>query len=414
MSKATVDKHSGAEKTSTTSTSPFMDKANKDRVEALENDKKTLTLKNERQALEIQGLKIEIQKRDLEIHALKDENGVPKEARGEGDESLKATGPGKFKQTIPAILLVSFTMASTNQDLDQNENNATEVNNPIIGRWPAVNDRQFTTDVVCTIADFSLAPQSDDSARASQSTDTTGQGSLGDAGSKINGPAVVDQGMSSGAATGVPTGGKKRKASNLSSSDAAKINGPAVVDQGMSSGAATGVPTGGKKRKASNLSSSDAATGSTSGRTKRQTGAKASKLSSGTTSTTPTDGGTTKYPANKYGFHYLVSKNKIEEGDEMKIPLHEGENPTLPNPNFVIMEYRGRAETPKNATKWILKTSTPVDCTAVGPEQFKKILEENGISGHPMGNFSKEVEIIRAGQSLGNITEIKERTLRGL
>ena len=119
-----------------------------------------------------------------------------------------------------------------------------------------------------------------------------------------------------------------------------------------------------------------------------------------------------EYPANKYGFHLLATKNKVQEGDNLKIPLRQGQNPTLPNPDFVLMEYLGRSETPKHATNWSLKTSTPVNCTAVGPKDFMKILEENGISGYPTRNFSEDVEIIRNGQSLGNITEMKERTLR--
>ena len=148
MSKATVDKHSGVDKMSTTSSYPFIDKAHKDKVAALEREKQALTHKTEEQALEIGGLKVElkslareIDKQGFEIHAIKKEIRALKEARGEGDGSLKASGPGKFKQTIPDILLVSFTVASTNQDLDQNENNAAELDNPVTGQWHAINRR---------------------------------------------------------------------------------------------------------------------------------------------------------------------------------------------------------------------------------------------------------------------------------
>ena len=35
------------------------------------------------------------------------------------------------------------------------------------------------------------------------------------------------------------------------------------------------------------------------------------------------------------------------------------------------------------------------------------------ISGYPTRKLSEEVEILRNGQSLGNIPEMKEQTLRG-
>ena len=115
----------------------------------------------------------------------------------------------------------------------------------------------------------------------------------------------------------------------------------------MSSGAATGVPTGRKKRKADSNDSNP---------------------SSGAADTV-------EYPANKYGFHLLATKNKVQGSDNLKTPLRQGQNPTLPNPDFVLMEYLGRSQTPKHATNWSLKTSPPVNCTARGPKEFMKFLE---------------------------------------
>ena len=41
---------------------------------------------------------------------------------GGRDGGLNAPGPGRFKRSIPDILLVTFTMTLTDHDLDQSEN----------------------------------------------------------------------------------------------------------------------------------------------------------------------------------------------------------------------------------------------------------------------------------------------------
>lgn len=127
--------------------------------------------------------------------------------------------------------------------------------------------------------------------------------------------------------------------------------------------------------------------------------------------TAGTTTGTTEYPPSKYGFHILTTKKKIEEGDHMRIPLPHGANPALPDADFVIMEYRGLNQGDKKATDWILMTSTPVNVTSKGPEQFMKILNNHNIHGYDSKKFSNTTEIFRNGQSLGTITEMKARAL---
>ena len=123
-----------------------------------------------------------------------------------------------------------------------------------------------------------------------------------------------------------------------------------------------------------------------------------------------------QYPPSKYGFGpVLVAKNMIEKGDELKIPLNLGANLTLPNPDYVIMEYLGRNREGKNATAsdWILRTSPSVNCTAKGPKSFIKILNDNGIVGYNTRNLSATAEVVRNGRSLGTITEMKARANGG-
>ena len=185
---------------------------------------------------------------------------------------------------------------------------------------------------------------------------------------------------------------------------------------GQSSGAATNVTTGRKKRHASTIaseSSSGAATGTTTGRKKRKTSNIASGTSSGAedsatghTIAAGSNSAANVHPASKYGFHMLVSKKKIEAGDQMRIPLTAGENPDLSNPDFVILEYRGNRQ--KN---WMLMASEPLPYAAKGPKDFKRILDEHGIRGYDKNEFSNKVEMLHNGQSLGTITAMKQQIL---
>ncbi|KAL8790144.1 MAG: hypothetical protein Q9195_006524 [Heterodermia aff. obscurata] len=129
------------------------------------------------------------------------------------------------------------------------------------------------------------------------------------------------------------------------------------------------------------------------------------------TAAAPPSGGkeVREYPPSKYGFHELATKKKIVEGDFLKIPLVHGRNPSLPDPDFVLVEYRGHNQANKRAFDWILKTSPPVNCTAVGPKMLMQILDRNDIHGYDSRQFPNTAEILRNGHSLGSITEIKEQ-----
>ena len=293
-------------------------------------------------------------------------------------------------------------MTLTDHDLDKDDGNGMEIgnsasdpiqqiHNPIdpAGGQLTFEHSQFTTNVLSTVANFNLASkeffqtfiqagnemENDplradlvydgfsiryDPARARQITGTTPHGLSTDAGSKIDNAATMEQGPSNSGFNPINAGDTH-------------------LDTTTTGGPATGVTPGRKTRKT------------------RKTGQTGEKHD---------------HPANKYGFHTLASKGKLQNGDNMRIPLTHGANPTLPNADFVLMEYLGRSQT-KNATNWSLKTSPPVNCTAIGPKAFMKILDDNGIRGYDKIKFSNTAEMLRNGQSLGSITEMKEQAIRG-
>ena len=325
---------------------------------------------------------------------------------------LRALDTGRFTQTISDIHWAKFTMTLTDHDLDQDDDNAMEIGNtafdPIqqthnhidpAGGQLTFEHSQFTTNVLSTVADFNLASkeffqtfiqagnemENDplradlvydgfsiryDPDRARQITGTTVHGLSTDAGSKIDTAAIMEQGPPNTGFTPINAGSKNRGTFN---------GGGTHLDTSTTGGPATGVTPGRKTRKT------------------RKTGQTGEKID---------------HPANKYGFHTLASKGKLQNGDNMRIPLTHGANPTLPNADFVLMEYLGRSQT-KNATNWSLKTSPPVNCTAIGPKAFMKILDDNGIRGYDKIKFSNTAEMLRNGQSLGSITELKEQAIRG-
>ena len=293
------------------------------------------------------------------------EQQVLNEARGGINGNLKASGPGRLKQTTRDISLVSFTMTSTNHELDRNQNDDCD---PAAEQFQTGSDGQFTAHVLFTLADFNLTGDKPMPA-ISHGGNNPGDGST----------TGSTAGQSSGVATGIT---KKRQAENN--------------DSDQSGGAATSVATGRKKHKTSNNASS------------QLSGAAGS--ATGDTITAQSSSTTNPYPADKYGFHILETKNKIQVGDHMRIPLTAGANPTLPNDNFVIMEYRGR-RTKKSDPNWVLMISTPKHCTAKGPNDFKAILNQNGIGGYEKKDFSGKAEILRHGQSLGSITAMKQQLL---